>query len=288
MDSSKQVRKVLWITLLLNLSVAVVKIVYGLITNSQSMQADGFHSLFDGTSNIIGLIGIWLSAKPPDIKHHYGHKKFETMATIGIATLLFLTCIEILKRAVENFMHPMPVQVTTISFGIMLFTMGANIFVTAYEGRRGRALKSDFLIADARHTMSDIITSMTVLVSLAATKMGYHAIDSVAAFFIAFMIARLGYGILMEASDVLVDASPLEDADLAKVLALACSVEGVKDCHNVRVRGRNDAIHVDCHVLVSPGMSMGHAHDIANKVEEVIKTKMPEVVDVIVHLEPEE
>lgn len=288
MDYSKDVRKVLWVTLLLNLAVAAVKIVYGVITNAQSMQADGFHSLFDGTSNVIGIIGIWLSAKPPDIKHHYGHKKFETMATIGIATLLFLTCVEILKRAVWNIMDPMPIQVTKLSFGIMIFTMGVNIFVTVYEGRRGRAFKSDFLMADAKHTMSDLIASTTVLVSLVATKMGYHIIDPIAAFFIALMIGRLGYGILLEASDVLVDASPLNDAELAKVLALARSVEGVKDCHNVRVRGRNDAVHVDCHVLVPHGMSMGHAHEIASKVEELIKTKMPEVVDVVVHLEPKE
>jgi len=285
---AKEVRKVLWITLLLNISVAAAKIVYGFITNAHSMKADGFHSLFDGASNVIGLIGMWLSAKPPDGRHHYGHKKFETMATIGIATLLFLTCIEILKGAVGNILHPIPPDVTVFSFGIMVFTMGVNIFVTTYEGRRGRALKSDFLIADAKHTMSDLITSSAVLVSLVATKMGFPVIDSVAAFFIAVMIGRLGYEIVREASDVLVDASPLRGDGLARVLKVASSVEGVRECHNVRVRGRNDAIHVDCHVLVSSRMSMADAHEIASRVEERIKTEMPEVVDVVVHLEPQE
>ena len=285
---AKEVRKVLWITLLLNISVAAAKIVYGFITNAHSMKADGFHSLFDGASNVIGLIGMWLSAKPPDGRHHYGHKKFETMATIGIATLLFLTCIEILKGAFENIINPIPPEVTELSFGIMVFTMGVNIFVTTYEGRRGRALKSDFLIADAKHTMSDLITSSAVLVSLVATKMGIPVIDSVAAFFIAVMIGRLGYKIVREASDVLVDASPLIGDDLARVLKVASSVEGVSECHNVRVRGRNDAIHVDCHVLVSSRMSMADAHEIASRVEERIKTAMPEVVDVVVHLEPKE
>ena len=285
---AKEVRKVLWITLLLNIIVAAAKIGYGFITNAQSMQADGFHSLFDGTSNVIGLIGMWLAAKPPDGRHHYGHKKFETMATIGIATILFLTCIEILKGAVGNILYPISPNVTVFSYGIMVFTMGVNIFVTSYEGRRGRELKSDFLIADAKHTMSDLITSSAVLISLAAIKMGFPVIDSIASLFIAVMIGRLGYEIVREASDVLVDASPLIGDDLVRVLKVASSVEGVRECHNVRVRGRNDAIHVDCHVLVSSVMSMADAHEIASRVEERIKTEMPEVVDVVVHLEPEE
>ena len=285
---AKEVRKVLWITLLLNILVAAAKIVYGFITDAHSMKADGFHSLFDGASNVIGLIGIWLSAKPPDGRHHYGHKKFETMATIGIATLLFLTCIEILKGAFENILNPRFPEVTDLSFGIMVFTMGVNIFVTSYERKRGMALKSDFLIADAKHTMSDLVTSSTVLISLVATKMGFPVVDSLASLFIAVMIGRLGYEIVREASDVLVDASPLIGDDLARVLKVASSVEGVRECHNVRVRGRNDAIHVDCHVLVSSRMSMADAHEIASRVEERIKTEMPEVVDVVVHLEPEE
>jgi cation diffusion facilitator family transporter len=189
---AKKVRRVLWITLLLNISVAAAKIVFGFITNVYSMKADGFHSLFDGASNVIGLIGIWLSAKPPDGRHHYGHKKFETMATIGIATILFLTCIEILKGALENIMSPRSPEVTELSFGIMIFTMGVNIFVTSYEGRRGMALKSDFLIADAKHTMSDLITSSTVLISLVATKMGFPVVDSLASLFIAVMIGPWG------------------------------------------------------------------------------------------------
>ena len=285
---AKEVRRVLWITLLLNISVAAAKIVYGFITNAHSMKADGFHSLFDGASNVIGLIGIWLSAKPPDGRHHYGHRKFETMATIGIATILFLTCIEILKGAFENILNPRPLEVTELSFGIMVFTMGVNIFVTTYERKRGMALKSDFLIADAKHTMSDLVTSSTVLISLVATKMGFPVVDSLASLFIAVMIGRLGYEIVREASDVLVDASPLIGDDLARVLKVASSVEGVRECHNVRVRGRNDAIHVDCHVLVSSRMSMADAHEIASRVEERIKTEMPEVVDVVVHLEPKE
>lgn len=288
MSYANEVRKVLWITLLLNIFGAVIKISYGYLAGINSVQADGFHSFFDGASNVIGLIGIWLAAKPPDVRHHYGHKKFETMATIGIATLLFLACIEILKTAVQSILTPKSLVITEASFGIMFVTMGINLFVTTYEHRRGKALKSDFLMADAKHTMSDVLASSIVLISLAATRMGYPYVDSVATLIIAVMIGRLGYDIVKEASHVLVDASPLINDDFARIEAIANSVEGVEECHSVRVRGRGDAIHLDCHILVSPDMTMKRAHEVAEKVEKKIKAEMPDVVDVVIHLEPQE
>ncbi len=281
-----EVRKVLLITLLLNILVAMLKIVYGSVTGINSIQADGFHSLFDGASNIIGLIGIWLAARPPDGRHHYGHKKIETMATVGIAILLFMTCIEIFKNAISSFMNPKPMIVGDLSFGIVLVTMGVNLFVTTYEYRRGKVLGSDFLVADAKHTMSDLLVSGIVLVSLVVTRMGYTHFDSIATFVIAVMIGRLGYDILKEASDVLVDASPLIGEDLSRIKAIAMGVEGVVECHKMRVRGRSDAVHLDCHMLVSPDMPIQKAHDIASRIEARIKAEMPEIIDVVIHIEP--
>lgn len=288
MYHTKEIRKVLWITLLLNIIVASAKVVYGYMTDLKSMQADGFHSFFDGTSNIIGLIGIWLAAKPPDGTHHYGHKKFETMATIGIATLLFLTCFEIFQSAVRNLWNPKPPEITNLSFLVIVLTMGVNVFVTAYEYRRGRVLKSDFLVADAKHTLSDLLASSIVLISIVSVKGGYPIADPIASLLIAVMIGHIGYDIVKGASHVLVDASPLIGADLARIEGIAASVEGVEECHNVRVRGRNDAVHLDCHILVSPDMTMQAAHDVAEKVEERIKAEIPDVVDVVIHLEPHE
>ena len=154
------------------------KFVYGLITNSVAMMSDGFHSVFDGTSNVIGLIGIWIASHPPDEKHPYGHKKYETLFTIIIAVMLFTTCFEILKKVYQSFHEDHKTNVTQTSFLIMLVTMGVNIFVMFYEKRKGKLLGSEFLIADAKHTKSDILVSLTVIMSLVFTKMGYHHADS--------------------------------------------------------------------------------------------------------------
>lgn len=288
MHYAKETKKVLWVTLLLNLSVALPKIAYGYMKGINSMQADGFHSFFDGTSNIIGLIGVWLAEKPPDVEHHYGHKKFETMSTIGIAILLFLTFFEIVGNSIRNLWNPRPPDITNLGFFVIIATMAVNIFVATYEYGKGRALKSDFLVADARHTLSDLLASFIVLISITAVRSGYPVVDPIASLIIALMIGHIGYDILKEATVVLVDTSPLAGGDLVKIKEIASTVEGVKECHNLRVRGRNDAVQLDFHLLVSADMSIQDAHDVADKVEKKIKSEMPDVVDVVVHLEPQE
>lgn len=283
-DYSSQVRKVLIYTLILNALVAVAKVIYGIITNSVAMMSDGFHSVFDGTSNVIGLIGIWIASHPPDEKHPYGHKKYETLFTIIIAVMLFTTCFEILKKAYQSFHEDHRTNVTQISFLIMFVTTGVNIFVMFYEKRKGKLLGSDFLIADAKHTKSDILVSLTVILSLVFTKMGYHHADIIVGLIIAVLIAKIGYEILKSASDVLVDTVCLDTSAIEFVVN---SIEGAKGCHNIRTRGSMNSIYLDLHILVDKNMSIEDSHRIADNIEEKIKKEIPSVVDIVVHIEPD-
>ena len=279
----KEVRHVLIYTLFLNMAVALAKIIYGYRINSISMFSDGFHSFFDGTSNVIGLIGIWIASQPPDENHPYGHRKFETLSTIAIAVLIFFAGIEILKKAYHGLREPHSIEVTSMGFIIMSITLLINIGVMAYERKKGQELKSDFLIADALHTNSDIFVSLSVIVSLIAAKIGYPIIDSIAAIIIVILIAKIGYGILRSATDVLTDAARIDTREIKDIVML---IEGIKECHEIRTRGREDAVHIDLHILIDPGEQIHKAHDLAHSVEEVIKKKFPSVIDVVVHIEP--
>ncbi len=279
-----EVRKVLIYTLILNAVVAIAKVLYGYLTNSIAMISDGFHSIFDGTSNVIGLIGIWIASHPPDEKHPYGHKKYETLFTIIIAAMLFLTCFQILKKVYVSFYEDHKAIVTQTSFFIMLITMGVNIFVMLYEKKKGEQLGSEFLVADAMHTKSDILVSFTVIVSLVFTKMGYYHADSIVGLIIAFFIARIGYNILKNASDVLVDTVCMDNSAIEFVVN---SIEGVKGCHDIRTRGSANAAYVDLHVFVDGSMSTEKAHGIADIIEERIQKEFPSVVDIVVHVEPD-
>ena len=283
MNRLKKVRQVLFFTLILNIAVAVAKIVYGYLTDSISMLSDGFHSFFDGTSNIIGLIGIWMASHPPDEDHPYGHRKFETLSTIAIVVLIFSAGIEILREAYSRLSTPLHVEVTSLSFIIMGITLVINIWVMTYETRKGRELKSDFLIADAMHTKTDIFISLSVVASLLAARMGYPAIDLVAAFAITLFIAKMGISILKSATAVLTDAACMDPGEIRTVVQ---KVQGVKACHGIRTRGNEDSVNIDLHVMVDPDMKTSDAHDTAHEVEEALKKSFSSVVDVVIHIEP--
>jgi cation diffusion facilitator family transporter len=283
MTRLQKVRQVLLYTLFLNLIVATAKIIYGYITDSISMLSDGFHSFFDGISNVIGLVGIWIASQPPDESHPYGHRKYETLSTIAIAMLIFAAGIEIIREAYQRIETPGAIEVTPLSFIIMALTLGVNVGVMTYELRKGRELKSDFLIADATHTRTDIFISLSVVISLIAAKIGYPAVDVISAIMIAFFIAKMGVSILKSAAAVLTDASCLDPDEIKEVVT---RIEGVKDCHGIRTRGNEDSANIDLHVLVDPEAKTDEAHNIAHSVEYALKKKFPSVIDVIIHIEP--
>ena len=278
------VRKVLIITLILNAAVALAKVIYGYVTNSVAMTSDGFHSFFDGVSNIVGLIGIWIAAHPPDTEHPYGHRKYETLFTIIIAVMIFATCFQILKKVYFSFVQEGAVAVTDTSFIIMFLTISVNIFVMLYESKKGKQFGSDFLTADAMHTKSDIFVSLAVIVSLFLTKAGYPRADTIVGIIITFFIARIGYRILRDASNVLVDTICLDTSTIESVVN---STDGVIGCHDIRTRGSANSVYLDLHVLVDRNLSIERAHGIADGIEEKIKKEFPAVVDIVVHVEPE-
>lgn len=279
-----KIRNVLAGILVLNWLVALAKIVYGYMTRCNSMAADGFHSFSDGTSNVIGLIAIIIASSPPDKEHPYGHRKYETFASIAIAMLLFLISFNLIKSAIINFQKPLAPDVTYLSFAIMLFTTLVNIAVVIYERKRAGELKSDFLLADAEHTKSDILISVSVIFTLFAIKAGFPMMDTVIALIIAVLIGKSAIEILRASSNVLCDKAAIVSDSIKQIVM---QISGVKDCHSIRTRGRSDDIHVDLHVTVEPSMHVGHAHEITERIEQGIKNSICGVSDVVVHIEPE-
>jgi len=283
MDRSNEIRKVLVGVLILNWLVAIAKLAVGYWIKSSSMVADGFHSFSDGSSNIIGLVGIGLASKPVDKDHPYGHKKYETFTSIGIAILLFLVCFNVFHNSLERLRNPIAPTINIYSFIVMITTIAINIGVMRYEFRKGRQIKSDILVSDSMHTRADILTSLSVIAALIAAKLGYPIIDVIVSIIIVFVIGYAAFGILREASTVLCDSAVI---DIKKIESFVKSIDGVIECHKVRTRGRADDIHIDLHVLVRHTMHIDKAHDLSYKIEDAIKKEFPGVTDIVVHLEP--
>lgn len=284
MERGRAVRNVLIYTLIANSAVALAKVIFGYLTNSISILSDGFHSLFDGISNIVGLIGVSIASHPPDSKHPYGHRKYETLFTLIIAAMIFATCYQILRSAYESLFNTPKTTVTATSFVIILATLTINIVVMLYETRKGKEFNSEFLLADARHTKSDIFVSLSVIIGLLLFRAGYTRADAIVGVVIALLIAKMGYEIIKEASIVLVDTVCIDTGLIEKALR---DVEGVKGCHDIRTRGTLKSIFLDLHVCVSPDITLEEAHDIADRVEAMIKERFPDVVDIVVHVEPD-
>jgi cation diffusion facilitator family transporter len=280
---SAGVRRVLWITLALNLLVSGGKIAVGKLSGSLSMVADGYHSLLDGSNNIIGLIVAAFAYAPPDRGHPYGHRKFETSATLFIGLALLALAYRIVEGAFGQVSNTRLPSIGALNWLVMGVTLAMNLFVSWYESRQGRRLGSDYLIADAAHTRSDVYVSLGVVASFAGARAGVAWIDPLIAVAIASFIAVLAVRILIGSFNVLTDRASMTPELIESVVR---GVPGVVDCRDVRTRGGADSVYVDLVVHVDGAMSLTHAHDVADRIEEALKQAHPRIVDVIVHLEP--
>ena len=284
MTRLQETRRILWCVLLLNVFVASAKWVYGIMTQSLGMQADGLHSFFDGLSNVVGLLGLWLASPQPDADHPYGHKKFETLAAGAIGGFLVMTCLYLLWKANRSWTMDLHPQVTSMSFIIMLATMGINIFVTKWERQKGKELKSDILLADSYHTASDVLTSFSVLAGLIAIQAGYPWVDPLVALVIAGVIAWTAIIVLGDVFSSLTDQIRIDPQDIRKAVN---TIPGILDCHEIRTRGLTNHVFVDLSIHVEPTWSVEQAHVLATDVENFLLTHFDSVEDVVVHIEPE-
>lgn len=277
------VTRVLFRVLILNLVVAGAKLIFGYSTGAVSIISDGFHSLTDSASNVMGLVGVRASRKPPDDDHPYGHRKYETLAAAGIFVFLLFVVVEVTRSALNRLAGGAAPQVTAMSFAVMLITLAINLLVVHYEGREGRLLNSEMLLADAMHTQSDVLTSCAVLISIGAVKLGYPVLDPIGGLVIAVFIARTGWQIARETSRVLSDRVVLAEEEIRRVVMDTPQVVG---CHHIRSRGTADHTFLDLHVWYPPEMPLHEAHRLSHIVKDRLMSTFPQIADAIIHIEP--
>jgi cation diffusion facilitator family transporter len=188
------------------------------------------------------------------------------------------------RGAIDSLQGHSEARVTIASFAIMLATLAVNLGVTTWESRKGRQLGSEILRADARHTLSDVLVSTGVIISLVLVKVGLDKADGVVALMVAVAIAYTAFTIFRGVGRTLGDAARLPETD---VVAVAAGVDGVVDCHSVRTRGSENHVSVDLHLLVPAGTTVERSHEIAHAVETKLRQAYEQIIDVVVHVEPE-
>ncbi|MGB4594220.1 MAG: cation diffusion facilitator family transporter [Coriobacteriia bacterium] len=283
-ERARTIKRVLWVILGLNLAVALAKLLYGMFIGSVAMTADGFHSMFDGTSNVIGLIGMSLALRPADGDHPYGHTKYETFASLVIGAMLMLAAWRVGAASIERLVSGgTPPRVDAVSFVIMLVTLAMNIGVTTYERTVGKRLGSEILVADASHTGSDVFVSLGVIGGLAAVRLGFPIADPIIGLVVAGFIVVAAARVFKAADATLADQARMLPSEIKDAVL---AVPGVLGCHDVRTRGTVAEVLVDLHIQVDPALSVAEGHGIAEDVERALCERFDQIADVIAHLEP--
>jgi cation diffusion facilitator family transporter len=283
LDRYSAVSKVLYRVLFLNLGVAIAKIALGYATGAVSILSDGFHSLTDSASNVVALIGISVARRPPDDDHPYGHRKYETMASLGILLFLLLVMIQVVSAAMDRFINGGSPRVFPEGIALMTVTLIINVAVVIYEMREGRRLRSEVLQADAKHTRSDVLTSVAVLGALIGVWFGYPLLDPMAALLVAGFIGHACWSIAFDASGILSDQIVIPESGVREVVQ---SVPDVLGCEKIRTRGATDYAFLDLHLWLDPKMPLEDAHSTSHVVKDRLMQTFPQLVDVVIHIEP--
>lgn len=282
-DRYSEVVRVLYRVLLLNLAVAGLKIALGFVTGAVSILSDGFHSLTDAASNVVALVGVSVARRPPDANHPYGHRKYETIASLAILLALVIVLVQVMRAAYDRFITGGAPRVFPEGIGIMAVTLVVNVLVVRYELRAGARLNSEVLRADAKHTRSDVLTSVAVLGALLGVWWGYPLLDPIAAVLVCAFIGRAGWEIAQDASRILSDEIVIAEDDVRTVVH---SVPEVLGCHHIRTRGSSDHAFMDLHIWIDGRTALDAAHATSHIVKDRLMARFPHLVDVVIHIEP--
>lgn len=291
-DNRPKVRRVLVLTLILNLLVMGLKLIVGILTGALSIQADALHSFTDSANNVLGLVSNQFASPQPDREHPYGHQKFEALGALGIAAFLGITCFEIVQRIIERLMEgATAITLSSWELWLLIIVLGVNIFVAFYERHVGRKLDSAILIADSYHTMGDIWITLVVMLGLVGMWQAQlwnipqlQWLDVILAFPVAMLVLKSGWKVLQDNLPWLVDEIAIPPEVINRI---AQQVPGVINCHDIASRGViGRQVFIEMHMVVDSD-DVETAHNITEAVEEKLEEYFSPA-RVLIHIEPPE
>lgn len=251
-----------------NLLVLIAKLVAGFSSGSLAILSDAMHSLTDLANNIVAWFVIKISRQPPDKRHPYGHRKFETLAVFFLATLLTLLAFEIILEVFRREQDPKPENSWELI--LMLAALGANVALASWQRAKAKQLTSELLHADASHTFADVLTTVAVIVGWQLSIFGYPFFDKLCALVVAGMVLRLAYQLFKRAAPSLLDEEALE-ADMIREVAM--KIEGVHGISRIRSRAIGQQTFVDMVVEISADMNVQQSAQITDRIATALKEK---------------
>ncbi|MCU7920095.1 MAG: cation diffusion facilitator family transporter [Candidatus Thiodiazotropha sp. (ex Epidulcina cf. delphinae)] len=271
-----------------NSVLALLKLVFGWLGNSQSLIADGLHSLSDLLTDALVLFTARHAKEEPDADHPYGHGRFETVGTLALGGLLIMVGIGIAWDAIERLFAPEELlRPEAFTLFVAAFSILANEGLFFYTRHLANQISSDLLKANAWHHRSDSISSVVVLVGIGGTMSGLPYLDAIAAVLVGLMVMKIGWDLGWSALQELADAGLAEES-LAEIRDVIASISGVKSVHMLRTRKLGGHAMADVHVQVDPWLSVSEGHRIAEVVQYGLIDRVDVLEDVTVHIDPED
>jgi cation diffusion facilitator family transporter len=277
-----------WVSVAVNIGLTLIQVVVGFLAHSQSLIADGMHSLSDLVCDFLVLVASHHSKNPADEGHPYGHGRVETAASFALGAILVVTGGAIMVAAaikLQNIEH-LP-AVAPLALWVAALALIAKESLFRYMLHVGERLRSPMLIANAWHARSDAASSLVVAVGSGGNLLGFICADSVAAIVVGFMIVRMGIMFAWDAFQELIDAGlSIEEVDSIRQTLI--DTPGVESLHELRTRRMAHRALVDAHILVDPRISVSEGHSIAERARGRVLKSHPAVADVLVHVDPED
>lgn len=283
------IRRVTWVGLIVNILLSGIKFVAGIYGRSQAIVADAVHSFSDCTTDIAILIGANYWSRPPDDDHPYGHQRIETVVTIFIGLLLTVVAIGIGWDAVSSLHHKHPEPPRMIALFAAIISIISKEILYRWTAAVGKKVNSMAVVANAWHHRSDAFSSIPALLAVGGSILfpNWTFLDLIGAIVVSIFILQAAIKITFPGVKELIDVSAPEDIQ-AKILSIAENTDDVLEAHRLRSRYLGSQLQIDVHVVVDSQITVQAGHDIAEAVTERILAQCEEVVDVVVHIEPEE
>ncbi len=286
-ERTKASQKITLIGAVVDFLLAIFKVIAGVLGNSGALIADGIHSFSDLLSDGVVLYAAKHANEEADEDHPYGHKRFETVATLGLAIILAIVGIGIIYDAIERLDNPNVLSHSMLLFGVTVLSILSKELLFWVTIKVAKTYKSNMLKANAWHHRSDALSSVVVLVGIFGSLNGYPYLDGVAAIIVGLMVMAIAWELGLNATKELVDTS-IDIEEVEKLRKVIGMISGVNNVHSLRTRKIGHAISADVHVQVDPFLSVSEGHIITISVERVAKECLEDLHDVTVHIDPED
>lgn len=271
-----------------NILQTAIKLTFGILGQSAALIADGIHSLSDLLSDLLVIIAVRFGSREADGDHPYGHRRFETIATVILGVSLICIGAAIILHVLERVHHPETLPTPEVNtLGIALVSILLNEWLYHYTKRIAKKTRSKLLMANAWHQRSDALSSLVVLCGIIGVLQGYPFADAIAAAVVALMVAKIGLNLVFDSIKELVDTS-LPSSLVAEIRKVILAVEGVQGIHLLRTRRMGEDAYIDAHIVVDPRITVSEGHCIGDAVRDVLISSFDDVLDVLVHVDPED